>query len=330
MGRPQPRPNAKQRTPGSRRPPDGASHRRWCRTRQHRRSSPCTWSGLRCCCRGRVGRLAPLPVQLCPDVAGRPHVLWTPGGEHPVDRADARNPRRAAARSFRAGTSPRRRAQAAFEQEMAALRASSSSARPTSSPTTLHALRARRDPPRRAMPPALDQAKVAIDAMAAVVEGVGSRLADAEPTLRDARPAPARLRPALPAAAGQSGQSTDESAESAYSCVATQRDARATSSVGRGALRALKLHMAEPTLGPVPDGGGGGRPSARPLASSRAPRRRERLRRAHHRRWAPPLPEPVRPADARIAPSVHADDIDLASTSVLVRTRVDTPRSTSR
>jgi hypothetical protein len=36
------------------------------------------------------------------------------------------------------------------------------------------------------MPPVLDEAKVAIDALGALVEGLGPRLGDVEPQLRDA------------------------------------------------------------------------------------------------------------------------------------------------
>jgi hypothetical protein len=143
--------------------------------------------------------------------------LWTPGGEHPVDRGGAPQPPPTApgAPGAAAGDVDEARARAAYEAEMAAARdqleqlpAGVVVAQLTLQLYELAAIHLARTPP------ALDQAKVAIDAMAAVVEGVGGRLADAEPTLRDAL---SQLQVAFVElsrrAAGQSGQSTDEGAE---------------------------------------------------------------------------------------------------------------------
>jgi hypothetical protein len=108
--------------------------------------------------------------------------LWTPGGEHRVEREQPPAPEPGPGAAAGGDDDAER---AAFEAEMAAAREQLESlpagvvvAQLTLQLYELAAIHLARTPP------ALDQAQVAIDAMAAVVERVGSRLEDAEATLR--------------------------------------------------------------------------------------------------------------------------------------------------
>jgi hypothetical protein len=114
----------------------------------------------------------------------RMSTLWTPGGEHPVDRpkpgGDAPPPRRAQAEPT-AGDAE------AFEAELSAAReqlerlpAAVVVAQLTLQLYELAAIHLSRTPP------ALGEAQVAIDAMRAVVEQLGPRLDENEATLREA------------------------------------------------------------------------------------------------------------------------------------------------
>jgi hypothetical protein len=114
--------------------------------------------------------------------------LWTPGGEHPVGREDDEGPIAPPADDPLAGLSPEERAQAeAMAEEMAAARQ-----RVVEAPADmvvanhvmgLYELAAIH---LSAEQPDLDAARLAIDAMAALVDGLESRLGEAEPTLKEA------------------------------------------------------------------------------------------------------------------------------------------------
>ena len=128
--------------------------------------------------------------------------LWTPGGEHPVgdgdDRAGAGPSREAPpeqappapqadARSLEDLSPEEREKVEAAMAEMAAVRQQLAEA-PVEVVVANHAMglyelgaiHLSQDPP------ALEKAKLAIDAMAAVVEALAGRLGEPEPTLRDA------------------------------------------------------------------------------------------------------------------------------------------------
>jgi hypothetical protein len=123
--------------------------------------------------------------------------LWTPGGEHPVDREPPQSAQpqpQAAPRPSAPGAdpladlTPEERAEAeAMAAEMADVRrqlaevpAAVVVANHVMGLYELAAIHLSQQPP------ALAEARVAIDAMAAVVEGLAGRLGDNEPTLRDA------------------------------------------------------------------------------------------------------------------------------------------------
>jgi Domain of unknown function (DUF1844) len=114
--------------------------------------------------------------------------LWTPGGEHPVGPGDDEAPTAPPADDPLAGLSSEERAQAeAMAEEMAAARQ-----RVVEAPADmvvanhvmgLYELAAIH---LSAEHPDLDAARLAIDAMAALVEGLEGRLGEAEPTLKEA------------------------------------------------------------------------------------------------------------------------------------------------
>jgi hypothetical protein len=105
--------------------------------------------------------------------------IWTPGGERPVGRQPSPAPE----------PPPEREAEvdAPTDAEIAALQRELAEA-PAAVVITNHcvglfqlaALHLNQQPPK------FDDAQLAIDALAAVVEGLGSRLGEDEPTLRDA------------------------------------------------------------------------------------------------------------------------------------------------
>lgn len=119
--------------------------------------------------------------------------LWTPSGEHPVDRGRDQPAARPAASgpaapAGRAGDAePTEEELRAFEAELAAARrqleelpAGVVVAQYSLQFYELAAIHLSRTPP------ALAEASVAIDALAAVVEAVGDRMADGEATVREA------------------------------------------------------------------------------------------------------------------------------------------------
>jgi len=116
--------------------------------------------------------------------------LWTPGGEHPVDREQGDQPARPTPEGAPdlESLTPEQRAQAeAMAQEMA-----EAQQRLAETPAglvvanhvmglyELAAIHLGQEPPH------FDEGKIAIDAMTAVIEVLGPRLEEAEPTLRDA------------------------------------------------------------------------------------------------------------------------------------------------
>lgn len=112
--------------------------------------------------------------------------LWTPGGEHPVDREPAAPAGPAGEPSFD-DLSPEQQEQArAMAAEMAEVQERISQA-PAADVVANHvmgfyelgAIHLSQEPPN------FEQATVAIDAMTAVVEGLQGRLGEAESTLRD-------------------------------------------------------------------------------------------------------------------------------------------------
>ncbi len=144
--------------------------------------------------------------------------LWTPGGEHPGGEADDRGGPDAVVGGADPGPAPtdpamarslddltpeeRERVEATMA-EMAEVRRQLAEA-PVEVVVANHAMglyelgaiHLSQDPP------ALEAAKLAIDAMAAVVEGLVGRLGDAEPTLRDAL---SKLQLAFVQTSGNSG-----------------------------------------------------------------------------------------------------------------------------
>lgn len=140
-----------------------------------------------------------------------PMSLWTPGGEHPVDRSGADEP------AHDAPTATEAEADAAFadltpeeqadvrrmQAEMAEVRQQLLEA-PAGVVVANHAMgiyelaaiHLTSESPR------LSEASLAIDALAALVEGLEGRLGDAEPTLREAL---ANLRAAYLEVRGRAG-----------------------------------------------------------------------------------------------------------------------------
>ncbi len=112
--------------------------------------------------------------------------LWTPGGEHPVDPQGS--PPAAPADDPLAGLSDEERAQAeAMAEEMNAARqrvveapADMVVANHVMGLYELAAIHLSEDDPD------LESARLAIDAMAALIEGLPGRLGEAEPTLKEA------------------------------------------------------------------------------------------------------------------------------------------------
>ncbi len=134
--------------------------------------------------------------------------LWTPGGEHPVGREPPTEPARPApagpgpqapgpaagrvaegpADDPLAGLSPEERARAeAMVDEMAEVRQQLASV-PAATVVANHAMGLYELAAIHlsGQPPQLDEARLAIDAMGAVVEGLAGRLGEAERTLTDA------------------------------------------------------------------------------------------------------------------------------------------------
>lgn len=141
--------------------------------------------------------------------------LWTPGGEHPVDREPPPQAQPADARRTVPPTDPladlstEERAEAeAMAAEMADVRrqlaevpAAVVVANHVMGLYELAAIHLSQQPP------ALAEARLAIDAMAAVVDGLAGRLGDNESTLRDALH---QLRLAFVQLSGASGGSGTE------------------------------------------------------------------------------------------------------------------------
>lgn len=108
--------------------------------------------------------------------------LWTPSGEHPVGRSD--QPRAEAAPPSERGPSEREPTEAELEAELAAM-AEQLSRTPAEVVVVEHAvglwqlaaLHLSAEPPR------LGEARLAIDAFGALVEGLAGRLGEAEPQL---------------------------------------------------------------------------------------------------------------------------------------------------
>jgi hypothetical protein len=123
--------------------------------------------------------------------------LWTPGGEHPVDRKDSGNeqqePRRATSARPQPGRGPSEEFAASEEDEtQMAARLDELRRQLVSTPVEvvvanhaygmfeLAAIHLSEKPPR------LDAARLAIDAMASLVDGLEGRLGEPEVSLRDA------------------------------------------------------------------------------------------------------------------------------------------------
>jgi uncharacterized protein with GYD domain len=116
--------------------------------------------------------------------------LWTPGGEHPVDREAASAPAADAEQGDDplAGLTPEERERAMamaaemddVRRQLASVPASVVVANHVMGLYELAAIHLSADPPN------FPEAQLAIDAMGAVVEGLRGRLGDNEPTLVDA------------------------------------------------------------------------------------------------------------------------------------------------
>lgn len=106
--------------------------------------------------------------------------IWTPGGEHPVDRDPPRRPEPAARPDDSGPSGPTEAQLEALRDQLARTPAAAVIATNCMQMFELAALHLSLEPPQ------LDQAAVAIDALGAVVEGLAGRLGDDEPTLRDA------------------------------------------------------------------------------------------------------------------------------------------------
>jgi hypothetical protein len=140
--------------------------------------------------------------------------LWTPGGEHPVDRsrpddADARRAREQEVAEAFAKLSPEEQEQVrAMQSEMAEARARLLEA-PAAVVVANHAMGLYELAAIHltAPQPKLPEASVAIDALGAIVETLGDRLGEATGTLREAltqiRAAYVQVRSATAGASGE-------------------------------------------------------------------------------------------------------------------------------
>lgn len=105
--------------------------------------------------------------------------LWTPGGERPVPPASAQSPEAGRGAAPPEPSEEELRAElAAMQQQLARTPAAVVVANHCFGLFELAALHLGLQPPQ------LDQAQLAIDALAAVVEGLDGRLAEAEPQLK--------------------------------------------------------------------------------------------------------------------------------------------------
>ncbi|MFZ6002714.1 MAG: hypothetical protein ACOYXM_02170 [Actinomycetota bacterium] len=114
--------------------------------------------------------------------------LWTPGGEHTPEREPRPDPPQPSEPPDLSDLSEEERARLlAMQEEMAAVREQLLSA-PASVVVANHAMGLYELAAIHltAETPKLVEASLAIDALAAIVEGLKDRLGDAEPTLRDA------------------------------------------------------------------------------------------------------------------------------------------------
>jgi hypothetical protein len=130
--------------------------------------------------------------------------LWTPGGEHPVDRDDADVGAPGADPLADLSDDERTRLEAIaaemdeVRRQLASVPAAAVVANHLMGLYELAAIHLSQEPP------AFEEARLAIDAMGAVVEGLEGRLGENEPTLRDAL---GQLRLAYVQLKGQAGES---------------------------------------------------------------------------------------------------------------------------
>lgn len=113
--------------------------------------------------------------------------LWTPGGEHTPPLSPSPEPQSAPEPSFEDLSPDERRQLEAMQAEMAEVRAQLLAA-PASVVVANHAMGIYELAAVHltAEHPKLAQASLAIDALAALVDNLGGRLGEAEPTLREA------------------------------------------------------------------------------------------------------------------------------------------------